>query len=99
VLPSITEPFGLTPLESIGYGTPALISKQSGVSEVLNNALKVDYWDIDEMANQIASVLMNDPLRDELEANSYRELEQMSWQQSTDKLMGIYSNHLAGADA
>ena len=60
VLPSITEPFGLTPLESIGYGTPALISKQSGVSEVLNNVLKVDYWDIDEMANQIASVLMND---------------------------------------
>ena len=60
VLPSVTEPFGLTPLESIGYGTPALVSKQSGVSEVLNNALKVDYWDIDEMANQIASVLMND---------------------------------------
>ncbi len=99
VLPSITEPFGLTPLESIGYGTPALISKQSGVSEVLNNVLKVDYWDIDEMANQIASVLMNDPLRDELEANSYRELEKMSWQQATDKMIGIYSAHLSGAGA
>ncbi|HEY1644889.1 MAG TPA: glycosyltransferase family 4 protein, partial [Candidatus Saccharimonadales bacterium] len=67
VLPSITEPFGLTPLESIAYGTPALISKQSGVSEILNNALKVDFWDIDEMANQIASVMMSDDLRDELE--------------------------------
>ena len=99
VLSSITEPFGLTPLESIGYGTPALISKQSGVSEVLKNALKVDYWDIDEMANQIASVLMNDPLRDELEVNSYQELEKMSWQQATDKLMGIYSAHLTGAAA
>jgi glycosyltransferase involved in cell wall biosynthesis len=99
VLPSITEPFGLTPLESIGYGTPALISKQSGVSEVLNNVLKVDYWDIDEMANQIASVLMNDPLRDELEVNSYRELEKMSWQQATDKMIGIYSAHLSGAGA
>lgn len=99
VLPSVTEPFGLTPLESIGYGTPALVSKQSGVSEVLNNALKVDYWDIDEMANQIASVLMNDALRDELETNSYREIEKMSWQQSADKLMSIYSNHLAGAGA
>ncbi len=99
VLPSVTEPFGLTPLESIGYGTPALVSKQSGVSEVLNNALKVDYWDIDEMANKIASVLMNDALRDELEANSYKEIEKMSWQQSADKLMGIYSSHLAGAGA
>jgi glycogen(starch) synthase len=47
VMPSISEPFGLTPLEAIGYGTPALVSRQSGVSEVLHNCLKVDFWDID----------------------------------------------------
>jgi glycogen synthase len=63
VMPSISEPFGLTPLEAISYGTPALISKQSGVSEVLINCLKVDYWDIDEMANKITAVVQNDPLR------------------------------------
>jgi glycosyltransferase involved in cell wall biosynthesis len=99
VLPSISEPFGITPLESIGYGTPALISKQSGVSEVLNNVLKVDFWDIDEMANQIAGVVSNDSLRDELQRNGYRELERMSWDKSTDKVMDIYNQHLAGASA
>lgn len=99
VMPSITEPFGLTPLESIGYGTPALISKQSGVSEVINNVLKVDFWDIDEMANQIASVMMNDALADELEKNSFDELNRLSWDNSSDKLIGIYNKHLAGATA
>ncbi|MHB1864672.1 MAG: glycosyltransferase family 4 protein [Candidatus Saccharimonadales bacterium] len=97
VMPSITEPFGLTPLESIGYGTPALVSKQSGVSEVISNVLKVDYWDIDEMANQISAVMMSDVLRDELASNGLSELSRMSWDISSDKLVGIYNSHLAGA--
>lgn len=97
VMPSISEPFGLTPLESIGYGTPAMLSHQCGVSEVLNNALKVDFWDIDEMANQMASVMQNDALRDELQTNSYRELEQMSWDGASDKVYDIYNQHLNGA--
>ena len=59
ILPSVSEPFGLTPLESLMNGTPVLISKQSGVSEVLRHALKVDFWDTDEMANKIISVLKN----------------------------------------
>jgi glycogen(starch) synthase len=100
VMPSISEPFGLTPLESIGYGTPALVSKQSGVSEVLMNALKVDFWDIDEMANQMASVMQNDALRDELQINSYRELEKMSWDNASDKVIDLYSRHVSvGAEA
>ena len=99
VMPSISEPFGLTPLESIGYGTPSLVSKQSGVSEIMNNILKVDFWDIDEMANQIASVMMNDPLRDELYWNSYRELERHSWDHAADKMLDVYSQHMAGAAA
>jgi glycosyltransferase involved in cell wall biosynthesis len=69
VMPSVSEPFGLTPLEAIGYGTPSLVTHQSGVSEVLRNCLKVDFWDINEMANQIASVAMHDELRDELLSN------------------------------
>ena len=56
VLPSVSEPFGLTPLEAIGYGTPALISRQSGVSEVLRNCLKVDHWNIDE--DSVVSMLL-----------------------------------------
>ena len=95
VMPSISEPFGLTPLEAIGYGTPTLISKQAGVAEVLNNALKVDFWDVREMANQITCVLQNDALRDTLHANSYQEFKQLSWNKAADKLFEVYEHHLA----
>lgn len=97
VMPSVSEPFGLTPLESIGYGTPAMVSKQSGVSEVLNNCLKVDYWDVDEMANKIVAVVKNDPLRDELLINAQRECRKFSWDGASEKIMKIYQNHATGA--
>lgn len=93
VMPSISEPFGLTPLEAIGYGTPALVSKQSGVSEILNNVLKIDFWDIDGMANQITSVMQNDVLRDELHANALKEYERLSWNNAADQLMTLYRHH------
>jgi glycogen(starch) synthase len=99
VMPSVSEPFGLTPLEAIGYGTPALVSKQSGVSEVLRNCLKVDFWDIDEMANDIAAVMRSDSLRDELWQNAYREYEKMSWDAASDRIHQVYQAHLAGASA
>jgi len=94
VMPSISEPFGLTPLEAIGYGTPVLISKQSGVSEVIHNCLKVDYWDVDEIANQIAAVVQNDALRDELHRNSLQEYEKLSWNKAADQLVKLYQRHL-----
>lgn len=97
VMPSISEPFGLTPLEAVGYGTPALISKQSGVSEILQSCLKVDYWDVNEMANQIVAVMQNDALRDELHANAMREYERMSWDRAADKLAEIYEQHVRQA--
>lgn len=97
VMPSVSEPFGLTALEAIGYGTPVLISKQSGVSEMIRNALKVDFWDVDEMANQIVALVQNDVLRDELHASSYREYMSHSWHESADKLFDIYHTHTTGA--
>ena len=93
VLPSISEPFGLTPMEAIGYGTPALVTRQSGVSEVLMNCLKVDFWDVNEMANQITAVVQNDALRDELHANSYREYERLSWDKAAHRLTEVYEHH------
>lgn len=100
VMPSVSEPFGLTPLEAIQYGTPSLISKQSGVSEVLTNCLKVDAWDVDEMANQITAAVNNWPLRKELRNNMLKEYERLSWGPSIDKLHDIYRQHLpAGATA
>lgn len=94
VMPSISEPFGLTALEAIGYGTPILVSRQSGVSEMITNALKVDFWDIDEMANKMTAVMQNDPLRDELHANSYREYLRHSWDNSADKVISVYNKHV-----
>lgn len=97
VMPSVSEPFGLTPLEAISYGTPAVISKQSGVSEIIDNCLKVDYWDINEMANQITSIVQDDALRDALHANSYEEFIKMSWGDSALKVNKIYKQHVNGA--
>lgn len=97
VMPSVSEPFGLTPLEAIGYGTPSLISKQSGISEVLLNCLKVDFWDINEMANQITAVVQNDPLRDELLKNSYEEYRRLSWNGASEKVVSLYRRHASGA--
>jgi glycogen(starch) synthase len=99
VMPSVSEPFGLTPLEAIGYGTPALVSRQSGVSEVLRNCLKVDFWDIQEMANQIASVVQSDALRDELWRNAYSEYEQLTWDRAGEKIQKMYEQHLTKESA
>lgn len=99
VMPSVSEPFGITPFEAVGYGTPVLLSKQSGVSEVLMNALKVDFWDVDEMANQIVGALQNPALRDELHQNAYHEYERLSWHASADKLLNLYKHHTEGAVA
>ncbi len=96
VMPSVSEPFGLTPLEAVGYGTPALISKQSGVAEVLRNCLKVDYWDTDEMANQITAVVQNSGLGEELHRNSLKEYETLSWENAANKLIKFYNQHTLG---
>ena len=99
VMPSVSEPFGLTPLEAIGYGTPALVSKQSGVAEVITNCLKVDFWDVQEMANQIHDVVTHDSLRDELHMQSFAEFMKLSWDATAHKLVCTYTQHaqLVGA--
>jgi glycogen(starch) synthase len=94
-MPSVSEPFGLTPLEAIGYGgTPSLVSYQSGVIEVLNNCLKVDYWDVNEMANQITSIVQNESLGEELRKNAYKEYEKLSWSKSASEVMDLYNKRL-----
>ena len=99
VMPSVSEPFGLTPLEAISYGTPSLVSKQSGVSEVFKNCLKVDYWDIDEMANIITSAVRSPGLLDEITSKATDEYSIMSWDDSTNKLMSLYRHHRQLAEA
>lgn len=99
VMPSVSEPFGLTPLEAIAFGTPSLVTKQSGVSEVFKNCLKVDFWDIDEMSNLIASAISSDALLEELTSKALEEYQVMSWQDSTEKLMQLYRHHKSLAEA
>jgi glycogen synthase len=98
VMPSVSEPFGLTPLEAIVYETPSLISKQSGVAEVLKNCLKVDYWDTDKMADNIVSVLRHNGLHESLLRNSIDEFAHLSWDSTANKLMALYETH-SGANA
>lgn len=93
VMPSVTEPFGITALEAIRNGTPVLMSKQSGASEVVKNCLKVDFWDVDEMANKILAVLLHGPLAEQLVNNGYHDLQQMDWDTQGQKVIEVY-NHL-----
>lgn len=92
VMPSVSEPFGLTALESIGNSTPVLLSKQSGVAEVVNHALKIDFWDIDGMADKILSALRYPSLISVLQQESSKELPLINWDRSADKCIGLYNS-------
>lgn len=90
VMPSVSEPFGLVPLEAMSYNTPVLISKQSGVAELLTHALKVDFWDVDEMANKIVAVLRHPPLQTTLSDHGSFEVRKMSWKRSAENCVELY---------
>ena len=94
VMPSVSEPFGLVPLEAIQQGTPALVSKQSGVSEVLTHVLKVDFWDVDEMANKILAALRYEKMNRQLVVEGQRELLRLTWRTAAKKVMRLYETLL-----
>jgi glycosyltransferase involved in cell wall biosynthesis len=90
VLPSVSEPFGITPLEALAAGTPVMVSKQSGVSEVLSHALKVDFWDIEEMANQVVAVLRHPSLHETLTRYGTEEVKNVSWPRAAERCLELY---------
>jgi glycosyltransferase involved in cell wall biosynthesis len=90
VMPSVSEPFGLTPLEALANDVPVLISKQSGVAEVLTHALKVDFWDVDEMANKIIAVLRHPPLQATLRDHGGIEVRRFSWADAAASCIKVY---------
>lgn len=94
VMPSISEPFGITPLEAMRNNTPVLISKQSGVSEVLTHALKVDFWDTEKMANQIIGVLRYKQLHQCLQENGAKEITKFDWNIPARKCIDVYDKVL-----
>jgi glycosyltransferase involved in cell wall biosynthesis len=94
VMPSVSEPFGLTALEAVGHGTPVILSKQSGVSEVIQHAIKVDFWDTDAMANAISGVLYHEPLRSTMRENASRALKGMNWGHAAALVITLYKQLL-----
>jgi len=94
VMPSVSEPFGLVPLEAMQHGTPSLISRQSGAAEVLTHVLKVDFWDVDQMANKILSALRYPVMRAQMVSEGKRELQKMSWRDAANKMFNLYRNLL-----
>jgi glycogen synthase len=90
VMPSVSEPFGIAPLEALQNDVPVLISKQSGLAETFRNALKVDFWDTIEMANKIVGVLRHPPLADMLRTNGRTEALRFRWEDSAARVSDIY---------
>ena len=92
VMPSVSEPFGIAPLEALGHRVPVLISRQSGVSEVLVNALKVDFWDVEDMANKIIAVLRHPPLQRTLTDHGFDEVRGITWDGAAKKCVNVYQH-------
>ena len=95
VMPSVSEPFGIAPLEAMSHDVPVLISKQSGVSEVIQHALKVDFWDVNEMANKIVAVLKHPPLASTLRQHGSFEVRRMSWTDAARGCVQVYDQALS----
>lgn len=90
VMPSISEPFGIAPLEAMSHNVPVLISRSSGVSEVLDHALKVDFWDVDDMANKIVAVLRHPPLSEMLKEHGAFEVRRLTWDGAAERCEQMY---------
>jgi glycosyltransferase involved in cell wall biosynthesis len=94
VMPSVSEPFGIVTLEAMQAGVPVVISKQSGVAEVVKNAVKVDYWDTNAMADAIYAILINREYGMRLGEKGKREADQLIWKNAALKVSKIYQNLL-----
>jgi len=92
VMPSVSEPFGLVALEAITHGAPVVLSKQSGAAEVIHNAMHVDFWDTDKMADCILTVLREQPLRAEMRVQTPRILSNLTWARQGKKIISVYDN-------
>ena len=90
VMPSVSEPFGISPLEAMKTGVPTIISKQSGVAEVLRHSIKVDFWDIDAMADAIYGILRYPALGAMASRCGLDEVNTLKWNNAAKKIKEIY---------
>ena len=92
VMPSVSEPFGISPLEAMRTGVPSVISKQSGAAEVLRYAFKVDFWDVDAMADQIYALIEYPALARFAATAGYDEVNALKWVGATAKMKKVYES-------
>jgi len=94
VLPSVSEPFGIAPLEAMAYGITSIISKQSGVAEVVNHAFKIDFWDIERMAETINYLIENPEICSKMGQDGKAEVNNILWDEAASKIKSVYASVL-----
>ena len=94
IMPSVSEPFGISPLEAMQVGVPSIISLQSGCAEILSNVIKINYWDIEAMADAIYSIVTYPAMYEHLKEEGKREVDQIIWEKAGRKVIDIYKHVL-----
>lgn len=94
VMPSVSEPFGISPLEAMQMGCPSIISKQSGCAEILDNVIKTDYWDIDAMADAMNSIITYPAMYEQLRQDGLEEVNKITWDKAGQKVIDIYKRYV-----
>ncbi len=94
IMPSVSEPFGISPLEAMQVGVPTIVSKQSGCAEILSHVIKTDYWDIDAMADAIYSIITYPSMYETLKREGKKEVDEIKWEYAAQKVRSVYNKVL-----
>lgn len=93
-MPSVSEPFGISPLEAMRTNVPSIISHQSGAAEILKYALKIDFWDVDALADDIYALIKYPALAKFAAQKGFDEVNALKWNGATAKLKAVYESML-----